>query len=139
MEDGGPVALPHGQDWFIDDPASKLPVNGDFQHRNWSISTAAGGAFGEQGDLQKIYSHLDYFLLMFPTQHLGRFCVLTNNQLTMISKPRTTKGEILHFFGILILFTRFDLVVGYLCGAQLLNSSILHVHPLGNRDITKLF
>ena len=32
-------AMVHHQEWFVDDPAMKLPVNGNFHFRNWAIKT----------------------------------------------------------------------------------------------------
>ena len=30
------------QEWFVDDPAMKLPVNGNYHFRNWAIKTRMG-------------------------------------------------------------------------------------------------
>ena len=32
----------HDQEWFVDDPAMKLPVNGNYHFRNWTIKTMMG-------------------------------------------------------------------------------------------------
>ena len=33
------AATVHDQEWFVDDPAMKLPVNGNYHFRNWAIKT----------------------------------------------------------------------------------------------------
>ena len=33
------AATVHDQEWFVDDPATKLPVNGNYHFRNWAIKT----------------------------------------------------------------------------------------------------
>ena len=45
---------------------------------------------------------------MFPLEHLGVIVRLTNVSLCHTKKTKTTEGEILKFFGILILVTRFE-------------------------------
>ena len=36
------AAMVHNQEWFVDDPAMKLPVNGNYHFRNWAIKTRMG-------------------------------------------------------------------------------------------------
>ena len=36
------AATVHDQEWFVDDPAMKLPVNGNYHFRNWAIKTRMG-------------------------------------------------------------------------------------------------
>ena len=36
------AAMVHDQEWFVDDPATKLPVNGNYHFRNWAIKTRMG-------------------------------------------------------------------------------------------------
>ena len=40
------AAMVHDQEWFVDDPAMKLPVNGNYHFRNWAIKTRMGYMFG---------------------------------------------------------------------------------------------
>ena len=53
-------------------------------------------------------SRLDYFLCMFPPQSPLSIARLTSQQLEMLLKPATTKGEVLRFFGVVILATKFE-------------------------------
>ena len=36
------AAMVHDQEWFVDDPAMKLPVNGNYHFHNWAIKTRMG-------------------------------------------------------------------------------------------------
>ena len=36
------AATVHDQEWFVDDPATKLPVNGNYHFHNWAIKTRMG-------------------------------------------------------------------------------------------------
>jgi hypothetical protein len=58
-------------------------------------------------DIGKHRSMLDYFLLMFPPLQLNEIVRLTNIHLAKKRRRLTTVGEIIKFFGILILTTSF--------------------------------
>ena len=53
-------------------------------------------------------SRLEYFLMMFPPTHLQDMTRWTNRGLTANNKENTTVGELLKFFGILILSSKFE-------------------------------
>ena len=36
------AAMVHNQEWFVDDPATKLPVNDNYHFCNWAIKTRMG-------------------------------------------------------------------------------------------------
>ena len=36
------AAMVHDQEWFVDDPATKLPVNGNYHFHNWATKTRMG-------------------------------------------------------------------------------------------------
>ena len=40
------AAMVHDQEWFVDDPATKLPVNGNYHFHNWAIKTRMGYMLG---------------------------------------------------------------------------------------------
>ena len=88
------AATVHDQEWFVDDPATKLPVNGNYHSCNWAVKTRMGYMLGRGGDHQNSYSHLEYFLMLFPPQQLQLILQLTNNKLAMARKNYTTAGEI---------------------------------------------
>ena len=64
------AATVHDKEWFVDDPAMKLPVNGNYHFQNWAIKTRMGYMLGLGGDHQNSYSHLEYFLMLFPPEQL---------------------------------------------------------------------
>ena len=92
----------------MDDPAMKLPVNGNYHFRNWAIKTRMGYMLGRGGDHQNSYSHLEYFLMLFPPEQLQLILQLTNNELAMARKNYTMAGEIVKFFGVMLLVTWFE-------------------------------
>ena len=49
------AAMVHDQEWFVDDPATKLPVNGNYHFRNWAIKTRTGYMLGQGGDHQNFF------------------------------------------------------------------------------------
>ena len=102
------AATVHEQEWFLDDPVTKLPVNGNYHLRNWAVKTRMGYMLGRGGDHQNSYSRLEYFLMLFPPQQLQLILQLTNNELAMARKNYTTAGEIVKFFGVMLLVTCFE-------------------------------
>ena len=102
------AAMVHDQEWFVDDPATKLPVNGNYHSRNWAVKTRMGYMLGCGGDHQNSYSYLEYFLMLFPPEQLQLILQLTNNELAMARKNYTTAGEIVKFFGVMLLVTQFE-------------------------------
>ena len=40
------AAMVHDQEWFVDDPATKLPVNGNYHSCNWAVKTRMGYMLG---------------------------------------------------------------------------------------------
>ena len=91
------AAMVHDQEWFVDDPATKLPVNGNYHSHNWAIKTRMGYMLRQGGDHQNSYSHLEYFLMLFPPEQLQLILQLTNNKLAMVRKNYTMAGEIVKF------------------------------------------
>ena len=53
------AATVHDQEWFVDDAAARLPVNGNCHFRNWAIKTRMGYMLGRGGDHQNSYSRLE--------------------------------------------------------------------------------
>ena len=102
------AAMVHDQQWFVDDPATKLPVNGNYHFCNWAIKTRMGYMLGRGGDHQNSYSRLEYFLMLFPPEQLQLILQLTNNKLAMARKNYTMAGEIVKFFGVMLLVTWFQ-------------------------------
>ena len=102
------AAMVHNEEWFVDNPATLLPVNGNYHSHNWAVKTRMGYMLGHGGDHQNSYSHLEYFLMLFPPEQLQLILQLTNNELAMARKNYTTAGEIVKFFGVMLLVTWFE-------------------------------
>ena len=102
------AATVHDQEWFVDDAAARLSVNGNYHFRNWAIKTRMGYMLGCGGDHQNSYSRLEYFLMLFPPEQLQLILQLTNHELGMARKTYTSAGEIVKFFGVMLLVTRFE-------------------------------
>ena len=101
-------ATAHDQEWFVDDAAAWLPVNGNYHFRNWAVKTRMGYMLGRGGDHQNSYSRIEYFLMLFPPEQLQLILQLTNHELGMARKTYTSAGEIVKFFGVMLLATRFE-------------------------------
>ena len=84
------AAMVNDQEWFVDDAATKLPVNGNYDFRNWAIKTRMGYMLRRGGVHQNSYSHLEYFLMLFTPEQLQLILQLTNNKLAM-GRGRTTQ------------------------------------------------
>ena len=110
-------ATAHDQEWFVDDAAARLPVNGNYHFRNWAVKTRMGYMLGRGGDHQNSYSRIEYFLMLFPPpppppppppEQQQLILQLTNHELGMARKTYTSAGEIVKFFGVMLLATRFE-------------------------------
>jgi serine/threonine protein kinase len=108
FEGPAPVAIVHDREWFQDDERLKNDLRRPVRPREWSINTPLGDVIHAGSDANFTRSRLDYFLLMFPLPHLNNIVRLTNSELTTLNKRETTAGEVLKFFGILILISKFE-------------------------------
>jgi len=109
----GPPPLPiaqvaHNRTWVIGNAATKRDINGLIPHRFWYITDATGDRI-DGNDFQKIepMKLLDVLLLMFPPDHLVQIINLANRKLRAGGHEETSKGEIVKFFGVIVLSNRF--------------------------------
>jgi Transposase IS4 len=105
------LATAHGINWVrastIDNPA----LNGIVPQRMWSVRNSVGDVFiPNHGNavLAQDVSPLDFFLLMFPPKQLTDMVRWTNVELYESSLKQTTTSEMLKFFGVIILMTKFE-------------------------------
>ncbi len=110
-----PSVTVHNTTWHQDNIATLLDINGPVLQREWRIRDEGENLFGPtldgRGDdnCQALeMSQLDYFLIMFPSTDLQEMVCLTNKVLTAQSSEKTSCGELLKFFGILILASKFE-------------------------------
>jgi Transposase IS4 len=102
------VATAHGYDWH-DEPAQlhhELGVR--HRYRSWSLQTAIGDTIRAGDNCDEKYSRLDIFLMMFPPKQLEIIQQLTSRKLAEKNLLQTTIGEIVRFFGSLVLMTRYE-------------------------------
>ena len=95
----------HGNRWIEADVND--PINGSVPHKHWWVSHITGSRITEGHGVNGL-SPYDYFMWMFPISHLGEIVTYTNIRLARVGKTNTTSTEILKFFGVLILLTRFE-------------------------------
>jgi hypothetical protein len=89
-----------------------MSMGGNVALREWSIHTVIRHWLGPGSDPGKSFLRLDYVLLMFPPEQLLNIVTLTLENLLLKMKRVTTHGEVLKFFGVLILLvTRFEFSV----------------------------
>ena len=60
------MATLHENDWCEYEEATKLTVGGNVAFLYWKIKSANGDVLGAGSDINHKFSHLDYFLMMFP-------------------------------------------------------------------------
>ncbi len=99
------VTTAHGAAWTAAD--IRLPLNGTVRRKHWSVSCVTGQQVSEGCGVADM-SPYDYFLWMFPMSHLPAIVSLTNEQLARHAKPATNASEILRFFGVLVLMSRYE-------------------------------
>jgi Transposase IS4 len=77
------------------------PVGRQFQGRD-------GKWMCEDDDVELKCSALDYFIAAFPPNALKCILILTNKSLQKNERKEIELGEVLQFFGVVLLITRFD-------------------------------
>lgn len=82
------------------------PINGAVSQRPWTVRTAKGTSIA-QGSAPIDMRPIEYFYSMFPLTHLASIVLLTDKVLEDSQKQSCTAGEILKFFGVMLLMTRF--------------------------------
>jgi Transposase IS4 len=76
--------------------------------RPWSVRRLQAGLISESTGFSSLTPY-DYFLAMLPYAHLGEIARLTNIHLQQQKLALISVGELLKFFGVLVLMTRLEL------------------------------
>ena len=97
-------------DWYDDGDALNIPLNNrECKTKAWSITDQfETRTHRERSDVQGRLSRLDYFLLMFPPKQLAKMVHLTSDKLVSDGKTACSTGEMLKFFGVMILVTKYE-------------------------------
>jgi Transposase IS4 len=104
----GATVVVHEQAWYDDRNGSMRDINGSYHRRQWFMRNIVGDHLTSGHNVDRMMSRLDVFLLMFPPEAINDIQRLTNKQLQEASEKAITKGELIKFFGVLILITRFS-------------------------------
>ena len=86
---------------------AKRNENGPILTRRWGIHTITGEALTKVYEPGKRMLRLDFVLLLFSPSQLTQCTLLTNIMLRRQRMKEATTGEILNFFGSLILLSKF--------------------------------
>jgi Transposase IS4 len=105
---GAMIASPNGHNWYHEPILINNEVGGPWPYRQWGVRLPTGDVLNAGGNWDLRYSRLDIFLLMFPPAQLDLCVTCTNEQLILKNKKQTTKKELLKFFGIIILASRYE-------------------------------
>ena len=103
------VATCLGEDWFEEPDSLQTELNGKLRYRGWQLITSIGDVIrGGDNNNDDRFSRLDIFLMMFPPNELEVIINTTNHKLEEKQIIKTTRGEIIRFFGTLILITKYE-------------------------------
>ena len=104
----GVVDIVHDCEWYQYDNVDHILLNGKVPKKKWGIRLHSGEVLYQNGDIQHVYSPLDYFLMSFPSAQMELCLIETNKQLREQQKRETSVNELYKLFGIIILITRFE-------------------------------
>jgi len=97
----------HGINWAYDQDADNIDCNGPTPYRAWGFRDSFGNTYAENSDPTGIDDHFDYFQLMMPPSAIRNVLNLTNEQLSYFNRRLLNWEELICFFGVLILGTRY--------------------------------
>ena len=87
---------------------TKRDQNGPILKKNWGLSTVTDEIIVKGCESGKMMSKLDFFLLMFLPSQQTQCTLLINIELRGDKIKETTTGEVLKYFGILIILSKFE-------------------------------
>ncbi len=102
------VASVNDTNWYHEPNVTLFDINGPVRYREWGVRTPTGDVLYPGNNSDERYSRMDIFMLMFPPRQLDHMLKATNDQLEIRQKRKTTKQELLKFFGIIILCTKYE-------------------------------
>jgi Transposase IS4 len=84
-----------------------MDANGSVDPVGWQFQGRDGKWMCEDDDLELKCYPLDYFMAAFPPNALKRILILTNKSLRKNEGKEIELGELLQFFGVVLLITKF--------------------------------
>jgi Transposase IS4 len=94
--------------WFTDVDYSMMDANGQVDPVGWQFQGRDGKWMCEDDNVELKHSPLDYFMAAFPPNALKRILILTNKSLQNNKWKEIELGELLQFFVVVLLITKFD-------------------------------
>jgi Transposase IS4 len=94
--------------WFADWDDAMMDANGPVDPVGWQFQGRNGKWMCEDDNMELKHSALDYFMAVFPPNALKCILILTNKSLRKNKGKEIELGELLQFFGVVLLITRFD-------------------------------
>jgi Transposase IS4 len=94
--------------WYTEMEYCESNINGTVNPIKWSFKDEMGEDMSEDDDVGSERSVLDYFLACFPPNAMKHIMYLTNKKLEEDKQPEMGMGELLKFFGVLILRMQFE-------------------------------
>ena len=103
-----PVTSSHDVDWY-DDGSTTFPTNGPFPRRTWKLHCQyTDREFTPGCDPESKIEAIEFFMALFPKEQLKMMVEKTSEKLQSNGHPKLTKGELLKWFGVLLLITRYE-------------------------------
>jgi Transposase IS4 len=103
-----------------------MDANGPVDLVGWQFQGRDSKWMCEDDDVELKRSPLDYFLAAFPPNALKRILTLTNKSLCKNEGKEIKLGELLWFFGVVLLITKFDF--GWRCKLWNAVSTFKYIH-----------
>jgi hypothetical protein len=129
--DNNPSVTTDNIPWYTEMEYCESNINGSVNPIEWSFKDEMGEDMSEDDDVGSEWSVLDYFLACFSPNAMKHILYLTNKKLEEDEQPEMGMGELLKFFGVLILITRFEFSNHRTCGVPIRTTGSFHLRPLG--------
>lgn len=126
------ASIKHGVQWTPRDVLQ--PVGGPVPRQAWSVPTASGQVIHEGGHTVRpgaFRTPCNYFTAMLPHDQLVRMVQLTSAKLRECGAQPTTAGDMLKFFGVIVLGTRYEFGSRDHLWTTKLRNMYLHAPALG--------
>ena len=102
-----PVTKAYETLWFESEGLDH--INGSICDKEWGVKASNGLVLGpSKKEASAGMSRLNFFMLMFPPNHILKIFQLMNTQLARVRQKEKNWQEILKFFGISVLMTQFE-------------------------------
>jgi Transposase IS4 len=105
-----PESTNHGRSWF--EGVTDVEVNGPVPRRSWRFEDQYSGDIFTVGcdlnEKNRKYTPFQFFMACFPETQLAAMLKMTDANLVAAGKDKTSRGELLKWFGVTILITRFE-------------------------------